>query len=139
MYCIPQSDLSVAAVKAFFGISDPSSSSAAPDQYPPGYIVLGASEVGIPATGVGDRQYALEAVLVAPDLRTEMNATRMQVEAQRSGDGNGQVLPAGLVKCTECSRLSIDPVPEETHSVVMNLVLQAGITAGTVLVGALIL
>ena len=95
--------------------------------------------MGLPSTGVGDGQYTLEAVLAAPDLRTGMNATKMQVEAQRSVNGKGQVLPAGLVECTECSRLSMDPVPEGTHSVMMSLVLQAGVTAGTVLVGALIL
>ena len=35
--------------------------------------------------------------------------------------------------------MSVDPVPEGTQSVAMSLVLQAEVTAGTVLVGALLL
>ena len=100
-------------------------------------MVWDAPKLGLPATGRGDGKYALEAILAASDMQTEMNASRIRIQAQRNGFG--QALPKGVDECTECSRVSVDPVPEGTQSVAMSLVLQAGVTAGTVLVGALLL
>ena len=102
---------------------------------------VGASQAGLPATGVGSSQYALEAILSAPDLHTSVKASSFRIRAQRSQNVHGhvdwQTLPGGLSQCTDCSSLEINPVPDGTQSIALDIVMAAGVKAGTLLLGSI--
>ena len=103
---------------------------------------VGASQVGLPATGVGSSQYALEAILSAPDLHTSVKASSFKIRAQKSRNVHGhvgwQTLPGGLSQCTDCSSLGIDPVPDGTQNIALDIVMAAGVKAGTLMLGSVL-
>ena len=79
-YCITQGDLTAFAAKSIRG---PTGASTSHQEDPLPEVLWGASQLGLPATGQGDGKYTLEAILAAPDLRTEMNASKIRIQAQR--------------------------------------------------------
>lgn len=120
-------------------LPDPSSSSSSSSSSHDSESV-GASQAGLPATGAGSSQYALEAILSAPDLHTSVNASSFKIQAQRSRNVHGhvgwQTLPGGSSQCTHCSSLEIDPVPDGTQSIALDIVMAAGAKVGTLLLGS---
>ncbi|MCJ1230266.1 hypothetical protein MMC12_006938 [Toensbergia leucococca] len=104
-------------------------------------VSAGASQVGLPATSAaGSSQYALEAVLTGADTAQSLNASSLRVQALKAVNVHGnilwQTLPGGLGSCTECAGVSMDPVPDGTQSVSVDVALDPGVGAGNLFLGS---
>ena len=103
-------------------------------------VSYGASQVGLPSAG-SVSSYALEAVLTDSDTRLSLNASSLRVQAQKAVNVHGriqhQTLPGGMGFCTNCARVSVDPVPEGTQSVLVDMVLETRTQVGNLFLGAL--
>ena len=123
-YCVSQEDF-VHFSKMELGASFPS---------------VGASEAGLPSTGVGSSQYALEAILTGLDVTQSLNASRLQIQAQKSLNVHGHILwstlPGGSSQCSNCGSVGIDPVPDGTQSIALDLVMELGVSAGNLFLGS---
>lgn len=101
---------------------------------------VGAARAGLPATGVGSSQYALGAILTARDIHTSLNASSFRMQAKRSRNIHGHVswytLPGGSSQCTDCSSVSIDPVPEGTQTIALDIGMKVGAAVGTLMLGS---
>ena len=101
---------------------------------------LGASQVSLPASGVGSSQYALEAILTAPGGEFALNASKMSLQVQKPQNVHRHIvylpLAGGSSACTELPSVFIDSVPEETKSIALIVVLETEIQAGSLLLGS---
>ena len=99
------------------------------------------SQVGIPLRRIGSSHYAVEAILTSLDFHTSTNASSLKLQAQRAqnvqGHWNEQTLP-GSSQCTNCSSLSVDPVPDGTQSFTLEVVMAVGTTVGSILLGSIL-
>ncbi|MCJ1241529.1 hypothetical protein MMC14_009534 [Varicellaria rhodocarpa] len=97
--------------------------------------------IGIPLRRIGSSHYAIEAILTGPNFHTSSNASSLKLQAQRlqnfHGKWNTQMLP-GSSQCTDCSSLSVDPVPDGTQSFTLEVVMAVGTTVGTLLLGSIL-
>ena len=104
--------------------------------------ISGLSQIGLPPTGVGSSQYTLEAILTdSVDTGRLLNASSLSLQAQKAINVHGriswQTLPGGMGSCTDCSSLSVGPVPDGTQSVAVDVMLEPGVMAGSLLLGSL--
>lgn len=101
---------------------------------------IGAFEVGLPLGGKGASQYALEAILMSPDGQVAEKASEMTLRAMRSRNVHGHHLDVplanGSIGCSDCDRVFVDPVPEGTTVVSLDVVTKAGHFEGNVLMGS---
>ena len=103
-------------------------------------VSAGASQVGLPSSSLDSSRYALEAILTDTHTEHLLNASSLRVSAQKAINVHGhilwQTLPGGLSSCTDCANLSVDPVPDGTQAVAVELMLQPGVTAGNLFLGS---
>ena len=104
-------------------------------------VVVGASQAGLPLTGVASSQYTMEAILTGQDITQSLNASSLEIQAQKSLNVHGHILwstlPGGSSHCTECGTVSVDPVPEGTQRVALSVVvMDVGVVAGNLFLGS---
>ena len=103
----------------------------------------GASQVGLPSTGVASSQYAIEALLTSVDSDQSLNASSFGVQAQKAVNVHGhvfwQTLPGGMSFCTNCTGLSVDPVPDGTQSVAVDVMLKPGVQSASLWLGSILM
>ena len=94
----------------------------------PKNIVAPAPQVGLPSTSKGASQYSLDALLTGSNTLQTINATSLRIQAQKRVNVHGnfvtQTLPGGTVECTNCASVSLDPVPDGTQSISVDLVVE---------------
>ena len=103
-------------------------------------VSAGASQIGLPSLGISSSQFALEAVLTGSDTGLSLNASSIRVQAQKAINVHGhmvyQTLPRGMGFCTNCAGVSVDPVPEGTQKVTVDIMLETGTQVGNLFLGA---
>lgn len=101
---------------------------------------IDALHVGLPLGGKGASQYALEAILTSPAGQGAEKASKMTLQAMRSRNVHGHILDVplanGSIDCSDCDRVFVDPVPEGTTVVSLDVVTKAGTFDGNVLMGS---
>jgi hypothetical protein len=101
---------------------------------------IDALHVGLPLGGKGASQYALEAILTSPDGQGAEKASKMTLQAMRSRNVHGRLLDVpfenGSIECSNCERVFVDPVPEGTTVISLDVVTKAGTFDGNVLMGS---
>ena len=103
-------------------------------------VSAGASQVGLPSLGRSSSQFALEAVLTGLDTGLSLNVSSLRVQAQKAINVHGhivyQTLPGGMGFCTNCAEVSVDPVPQGTQKVTVDMILETGTQVGSLFLGA---
>ena len=101
---------------------------------------VGASQVCLPSTGVGSSQYAFKATLTSSDVSQAVDAASPQIKARKSLHVHEhilwQTLPGGSSQCTNCGRAILDPVPDETQSIALEVIMGAGVRTGKLFLGS---
>lgn len=89
-----------------------------------------ASQVGLPLGGQGASQYTLEAILTNPDGNSTVKAEKMTLQTMRTRNVHGHLLDVplrgGAKECSDCDRIFVDPVPDGTTLISLDVVGKAG-------------
>ena len=81
------------------------------------------------------------AILTDADTRQSLTAPSLLLQAQKVTNVHGNLvwktLPGGLASCGACASLSVDPVPEGTQGMAVEVMFVAAASAGNLFLGAI--
>ncbi len=99
-----------------------------------------AARVLLPRDGRGAWQYALEAIYTGPDDDSTVKAEKMTLRTMRTRNVHGHVLDVplrgGSKECSNCDRILVDPVPDGTTHVSLDVVGKAGAIVENIRMGS---